>query len=249
MWHKNKFNWKRKKRGHLTVLYEVEKTTETATNWNCRCECGRERIVNSRTLTRNNKNLSCGQCEFALKSRDLRVGLKIGSLTVLEFIKFTDWSSVWKFRCDCGKEFIEEKRQILRRGYSHLSCGCKKKHKNTENAILREDKIVINQAYLAHLRGALERGYCSELSREQYEEIIRKPCRYCGKFSIRKHIRTHKEFPLNSVDRLNNEPYYKLENSVPCCFHCQTSKLYYTEKEYLKHCSDVIEFQITKEIK
>lgn len=69
--------------------------------------------------------------------------------------------------------------------------------------------------------GAKNRGIISYLTYEEYSAIASLPCTYCEKFSIRKNTNTGATIEFNSVDRINNEPYYKIKNSQSVCFDHQ----------------------------
>ena len=51
-----------------------------------------------------------------------------------------------------------------------------------------------------------------ELQRREYEDIVRRPCLYCGS--------THRI----GIDRVRNDGHYTRENSVPCCASCNYMK-------------------------
>ena len=53
------------------------------------------------------------------------------------------------------------------------------------------------------------------LIKEQYFELIQKPCSYCNYFN---------EEEINGIDRVDNAKGYILENCIPCCKHCNRMK-------------------------
>ena len=53
------------------------------------------------------------------------------------------------------------------------------------------------------------------LTKEQYFELIQKPCSYCNYFN---------EEEINGIDRVDNTKGYILENCIPCCKHCNRMK-------------------------
>lgn len=44
--------------------------------------------------------------------------------------------------------------------------------------------------------------------------IVSQPCHYCDTVGN----------PFVGIDRKNNEPYYRVENSLPCCKRCNKAK-------------------------
>lgn len=91
-----------------------------------------------------------------------------------------------------------------------------------------------NCAYAGHIRSSKVRGIKSFLTKAQYLNIASRPCRYCGEISIRKGHGRDTSIALNSVDRRNNEGYYKITNSDPCCFVCQLMKRDIQADDFLK---------------
>ena len=55
------------------------------------------------------------------------------------------------------------------------------------------------------------KGYVVDLTFKEYEELIKKPCHYCGGDLNDKGY---------SLDRKNNEPIYSSTTVVPCCRNC-----------------------------
>lgn len=106
--------------GKLTVL-NVERKMD---RFFCRCDCGKEVVLNQRRLTRSAvQEKSCG-CS---RRQDL-LGQRFGKLIVMGPAE----DSRWRCGCDCGGEKIVDTHSLLR-GYS-ISCGCartKRKIKNT----------------------------------------------------------------------------------------------------------------------
>lgn len=95
------------------------------------------------------------------------------------------------------------------------------------------------RAYGLHRRNAKDRGIVSYLSYEDYIKIVLKPCAYCGEFSTRKNTQTKHTTFLNSCDRVNNEMFYKIENTQSLCFTCQKMKMAMTHKEFLEHLNKI----------
>lgn len=176
------------------------------------------------------------------KNRKDYSGLQIGQLKIMSFhSKNLGKRAKWNVQCVCGKVFQTQPRSII--SERTKSCGCKKSQFITEKQTLPNGKAIINEAYGLHVASAKRRGLKTELNRLQYEDISKRPCHYCGEFSYRKNTHTGRTLKCNSIDRLNNERFYSLENSVPCCFQCQTSKMDYTEAEFLEKIRKIHSFR------
>lgn len=112
--------------GKLLVLAPTAERMRGAVVWRCRCDCGKEILLESRRL-KSGAAYSCG-CEKAPyeNEKDL-TGMKFGRLTVLRKSenRAKDRNPLWICRCDCGA-VIETTRRKLVTG-SQSSCGCGRK--------------------------------------------------------------------------------------------------------------------------
>lgn len=107
--------------GRLTVIAPAE-SRNGRTYWLCRCECGKEKAFLAGNLV-GGKSTSCG-C-VSLGGRVNISGKKFGHLTAIECVGVTnDKGTLWKCRCDCGKEVIVQNNN-LKSGHT-TSCGCKR---------------------------------------------------------------------------------------------------------------------------
>lgn len=157
-------------------------------------------------------------------------GRKFGKLTVIKFNGINRLhSSLWECLCECGKmtEVIAAnlKNSITR------SCGCLK----YEN----QYKSIENKAYGYHVSDCKKRGFKFHLPKDIYLEIARQPCTYCGEFSIRKNTTTGVEMKLNSVDRINNDPWYLIPGCQSLCFICQRMKNVMPHYEFMEHIKKI----------
>ena len=116
--------------GKLTVIEEIygekSKSGKPKTYCRCSCECGNE-VIRSRDTLLARKTPSCG-CARAEINRKVRgkevVGNKYGKLTVVENI-WAEPRTKLRCICECGKEYIGIKTQIL--SGKTKSCGCLKR--------------------------------------------------------------------------------------------------------------------------
>lgn len=97
--------------------------------WRCRCECGTELVVLQNALTGKNGTRSCG-CARAEKTRSKAIdmtGQRFGRLTVLgpaelDGSRANGQRMGWRCRCDCGKEIIITRKELMSGRVN--SCGC-----------------------------------------------------------------------------------------------------------------------------
>ena len=79
-----------------------------------------------------------------------------------------------------------------------------------------EAKRNLENNWIMFQRSSIEkRNKELSLSKEQYFELIQKPCSYCNYFN---------EEEINGIDRVDNTKGYILENCIPCCKHCNRMK-------------------------
>lgn len=174
-------------------------------------------------------------------------GKQYGNLIAVRFVecKKTESSehTYWLFKCLCGQESVKSVSHVMRGKFQ--SCGCK--NSEMEQKKMRQKPHPLSpllRAYQAHRNNATKRGLVSYLTRDQYIKIIQQPCTYCG-FSYRRSYVNNKprndSIPANSADRRNNEPYYKVENSISACFICQIMKNKHPETFFIDHIKKIVE--------
>lgn len=79
--------------------------------------------------------------------------------------------------------------------------------------------------------GAKKKGNEFLLTKEQFEKLISKPCKYCGEIIERR-----------GIDRIDNNLGYTLENSAPCCKMCNYMKRDYKLEEFLNHIKKIARY-------
>ena len=148
-------------------------------------------------------------------------------------------------KCDCGKECLKRKEKVL--NGSVRSCGCLQRE--TFERLLGRRKLgngeaSANERYGAYKRAAHLRGLTFELTKEQFMDIVSKPCIYCGvdKSQIYRKNNPHRNgmFKYTGIDRYDNTKGYTVENCVPCCTKCNRMKLDMTPDEMLAQMKKII---------
>lgn len=109
--------------GHLLVQSATDQRKNGYTIWNCRCDCGGEIQLDTRTLQRGTVQ-DCG-CLSRTKPgvKDL-TGKRFGKLVCLlpTDLRGTSGSVIWNCKCDCGNTCLAVSTQLTK-GYKK-SCGC-----------------------------------------------------------------------------------------------------------------------------
>lgn len=119
--------------GRLTVLELAEPYItpggKKSRRWRCRCDCGNEIIVPQNVLVSKTGTRSCG-CARRERTRAAAqdmTGQRFGRLTVLApadlpKARANGLRMGWRCRCDCGREIITTRNDLL--SGRKLSCGC-----------------------------------------------------------------------------------------------------------------------------
>ena len=117
----------------LTVLREVKRESSPKHYWLCKCQCGKETVVEESHL-KNGHTKSCGcyrRTAQKKRARDL-TGLRFGRLLVLEAVLDADgFLTGWKRQCDCGKQCVCKSFSLIS-GVTK-SCGCLQEEQRKEN--------------------------------------------------------------------------------------------------------------------
>lgn len=109
--------------GKLTVIEPTDQRNRGTIVWRCRCDCGKEILVDSRKLSAGAiRSCGCDEPDYS-SIRDLS-GMRFGKLTVIEKTGKVakDRNPLWRCRCDCGNEIETTKWKLVSGGVS--SCGC-----------------------------------------------------------------------------------------------------------------------------
>ena len=109
--------------GRLTVAEATGERRSRYTVWRCKCDCGGEILLDTRYLQRETiKDCGC-QSKVRPGQKDL-TGMRFGRLVAIEPTEKRTQSggTIWKCRCDCGKETLAVSTQLTQ-GFKK-SCGC-----------------------------------------------------------------------------------------------------------------------------
>lgn len=115
-----------KRFGKLTVIEKTGEQEDRYWTWRCKCDCGKEIVVNTKRLTRGTVS-HCG-CEKKNAASlgpipDDLTGKRYGKLTVLRLDKYRDnGKSSWFCQCDCGNQCVVTAYSLHYK--KRKSCGC-----------------------------------------------------------------------------------------------------------------------------
>ena len=125
-------------------------------------------------------------------------------------------------RClGCGKEiddFLTGKRDNMVQRCEECYAKLRKTEEargDRERNYLAEKRDNLDSYFSSYTKSAKIRNISFELSREEFEALVVKACRYCGE---------SKEGEATGVDRMDSAKGYTTENCVPCCKTCNFMK-------------------------
>jgi 5-methylcytosine-specific restriction endonuclease McrA len=161
-------------------------------------------------------------------------GQTFGRWTVLNYvgIRPSDRRAVWRCQCICGN-FGEVTSQDLRDGHSK-SCGCLREDVIRERSQTKDSGR--NKLFRQYKTSSKRRGLIFSLSMEQFENLTRSSCHYCGTKpqTISRKCSEFGSYLYNGIDRKNNDLGYTIENCVPCCQECNFLKSVMSYTNFLK---------------
>lgn len=182
------------------------------------------------------------------------VGSKWGRLKIIAYLGRKRHGShghvgFYKCQCDCGT-VVERNHSCLTQKQT-VSCGCWK----AENVSKRFRKIntAFEDLWHQYRRGAKDRGFCWELTKDQFKNLTQGICYYTGRMprnltlssSSRKRMKRGLEplpggvYIYNGIDRLDNEIGYIEGNCVSCCEEANRAKHKMSSSEFINLCSEV----------
>jgi len=93
--------------------------------------------------------------------------------------------------------------------------------------------------YTEYILSAEKRNINFELLKDEFIDLISKPCNYCGVSDLT----FYKTNGAGGIDRVDSNKGYNLNNCLPCCGMCNQMKLDYTKKDFLNQCLKIIKNQ------
>ena len=201
--------------GKLSKISVIEIGKNGGEIWLCRCSCGEEISL---TPPQFRKQKSCG-----CSKRPNLVNRKFGKLTVKNGSHVCNGRYYWMCECDCGNSVPVCTAQ-LKNGHT-TSCGCfkieKLQEKHLPNGVALMNRVIEN-----YYSNARVKNLKCELSREDFIELFKGNCFYCGiaPSTTTTHKKLYGQFTYNGIDRTNNSVGYIIGNVVSCCAKCNYKK-------------------------
>lgn len=103
--------------------------------------------------------------------------------------------------------------------------------------------------YQEYIGNAIRRGIPFNLTFDQFNDIISKPCHYCGEepyvhaSMIKRANMKEPMLKCVGIDRIDSSKFYNLDNCVPCCDKCNMMKNALEADEFLEHIQKIADHQ------
>jgi hypothetical protein len=211
--------------GFLTVQRYLGKRIRRGDLWECRCSCGNTVKALGGALRRGETH-SCGKglCRHGTNL----VGQAFGKLTVLSYLGADPAGNrLWLCQCACGKT-KELGSHYLVSGKTK-SCGAPECRFGIPKGEASFRALLLN-----YRNNARDRDLVWELTSDQFRELTRQPCYYCGvpPSQICGSKAANGTYTYNGVDRLDPKKGYFEGNTVPCCKLCNLGKRNLSQTEF-----------------
>ena len=171
-------------------------------------------------------------------------GKTFGRLTVIDrTINSNAGKGMWNCRCICGK--IKSVNGSHLRGGKIISCGCY----NLDRISKPPGTAAMNEIFGSYKSNAKEHGRKFDLNIDQFIEITKQNCHYCGTVpsTIYKPRSNNGYYIYNGIDRVDNMQGYTIENVVPCCRWCNIAKGNRKPEEFRRWIDNIVKHQLQLE--
>jgi len=250
------------KKGTICKKYTQEEKNFIIENYKTMTSLDISKIIDR---TKASVIVMAGKLGLGESSKDLISGQKFNRLTI---IKKTDKRTkcraiIYECLCICGN-ITYVPRNTITSGHTK-SCGCLQIEKISESLLLSPGKATINQLYYCCKGDAQKRGIDFLLTMEQHAEIVSHDCNYCGEpprkanYLIKKdgnlkkvkHIATKSCIDnswavANTVDRIDSNKAYTLDNCVAACWPCNQMKMISSVNDFISQTYKIVAFQESK---
>ena len=155
---------------------------------------------------------------------------------------------VWLCKCDCGNDKIVPGYN-LRTGRTK-SCGCFGKERRALATRLDYGLSCMRRTIKQYKNSAKRRGISWNLTEDQFKEITQKVCSYCGaKPNNRtKDKESFGDYIYNGIDRIDNNKGYSVNNIVPCCKSCNSTKGVASQKDFKARIKRIYNYLFKEEV-
>jgi hypothetical protein len=150
----------------------------------------------------------------------------------------------WEFQCDlCGSLRIMDANYV--KSGKTKACGCRSNGRTVRHN--NKEEVAFRNMYNTYKFGAKNRNLTFELSHEEFHDLTKRNCVYCGTEPIHERKSYSGKYrPVylgNGVDRIDNFLGYTKDNSAPCCSICNHAKHTMSATEFIAWLDRVAKFR------
>ena len=140
------------------------------------------------------------------------------------------------------QKWIEENREKIRTRDRLPENKAKRKqyresHREQERARRKHYDTTAKGRYSIYKQNAKQRNIEFDLTFEDFDNITKQPCFYCGGFNGK-----CDDISYGGLDRIDSNNGYILDNVVPCCEICNKMKLDHDLHDFLEHIKKIINY-------
>lgn len=197
-----------------------------STKYLCRClDCNTEKYVATHHL-RAETHKRCKSC--LKKYPDYKIGDVIGNYIILGPGERKNNSDTYYLcRCKlCNSEKSVAKINLIKgKSLNCRTCG-------SQRYWTSKTRDWTARVYKSYRGKAQKENRDFTLSREEFAEIIKQDCAYCGDAGVNVVRKYYGTMLYNGIDRVDNSRGYTLDNVVPCCHFCNMAKNKHTREMF-----------------
>ena len=137
-----------------------------------------------------------------------------------------------------SQEHAEEKRAYNQANKEYFKQKRKEYEKQNIEKVREQRKRYrksLKARYKKYELDAKKRGLPFELSLEEFDEITKMSCEYCGGYSDELN-----GIKFNGIDRIDSNKGYTEDNCVPCCIYCNRMKLDYSTEFWFNQMKKIL---------
>lgn len=194
-----------------------------------------------------------------------KIGEKHNKLTIIKDTGERYHGSLaikWLCQCECGNTTVSFASEL--RNGAKKSCGCLNREQRTNKRGAPEEAS-LNAFERGYKGGAKFRNIPYDLSKDEFRDLIKQNCYYCGeppreyntyikkdktKIAKNKIIDETAErawTKVNGIDRINTKLGYNKQNCVAACYTCNLMKGIHTQEFFYQHILKIAQKRITNE--
>jgi len=175
-------------------------------------------------------------------------GNRYGKLLVVRQAPDKYWGQAqWLCQCDCGEEIIIPGSSLRKRVTK--SCGCFRKEVVSKAKRQPHSQAAFNSLFANRRSSAKQRGKDWELTKEQFRQLTKQPCHYCGVEPSQRWKQGYAtgDYIWNGLDRQDSNQGYTMNNVVSCCKYCNYAKYTMTVNEFASWVTRVYKHFVVNE--